>query len=119
MPQSPLGAYVATNGSKLVPLQTDAQGALRASDGGVSVVYNLTAATVVKATPGRCVTVSVIVAGSAAGTANDITTTGAAAVGNQFGTIPNTVGVYTFNWPCLSGIVIVPGTGQTVSVAFN
>lgn len=119
MPQSPLGAYVATGNGKLVPLQTDSQGVLRVSGGGISVVYNLTAATVVKATPGRCVTVSVIVAGSAAGTANDVTNTAGAVVANQFGTIPNTVGVYKFEWPCLSGIVIVPGTGQTVSVAFN
>ena len=119
MPQSPLGAYVATNSGNLVPLQTDAQGALRTSVGGVNVAYRLTAATVVKASPGRCITVSVIVAGTATGTANDVTNTAGVAVANQFGTIPNTVGVYNFEWPCLSGIVIVPGTGQTVSVAFN
>lgn len=119
MPQSPLGAYVATNSGKMVPLQIDNQGALRASAGGASVAYNLTTATVIKATPGRCVSISVIVAGSAAGTANDVTLTAGAVVANQFGTIPNTVGVYEFDWPCLAGIVIVPGTGQTVSVAFN
>lgn len=119
MPQSPLGAYVAVNSGKLVPLQTDGQAILKTSNGGNSVVYNLTAATVVKATPGRCVTVSVIVAGSAAGTANDVTLTADAVVANQFGTIPNAVGIYKFDWPCLSGIVIVPGTDQTVSVAFN
>lgn len=119
MPQSPIGAYVASAGGRLVPLQTDTQGSLKTASGGSSVIYNLTAATVVKATPGRCVTVSVIVAGSAAGTANDVTNTAGAAVANQFGTIPNTVGIYKFDWPCLSGIVVVPGTGQTVSVAFN
>lgn len=80
---------------------------------------NITAATVVKAAPGRVGVVSVIVAGSAVGTVNDILTTGAVAVANQIGTIPNVVGTYTFNWPCAVGIVVVPGTGQTVAVSYT
>lgn len=91
---------------------------LAPSVGGNASALNLTAATVVKATPGMCYTISVIVAGTAPGTANDVATTGAAAVANQFFEIPNTVGVYRMNWPCATAITIVPGTGQTVSVAY-
>ena len=89
------------------------------NNGGIKSALNLTAATVVKATPGRLARVAVIVAGSAAGTLNDITLTASVAAANQFGVIPNTVGVYTFDWPCANGIVVVPGTGQTVSVSYS
>lgn len=76
---------------------------------------NITASTVLKASPGRAVRVSVIVAGSAAGSLNDCATTGAAAASNEVAVIPNTVGVYEIDWPCGTGIVIVPGTGQTLA----
>lgn len=87
--------------------------------GGGSSRLNLTSATAVKATPGYLATITVLVAGSASGTANDVATTGAAAVANQVFTIPNTLGVYNVNFPMAVGIVVVPGTGMTVSVAYN
>lgn len=73
----------------------------------------------VKTGAGVLCKVSVIVAGSAAGTLNDVATVGGAAAANQFGTIPNTVGTYEFDWPCATGIVVVPGTGQTVAVSYS
>ena len=87
--------------------------------GGNRAALNITAAIAVKATPGVFAKVSVIVAGSTAGTLNDVATTGGAAAANQFGTVPNTVGTYTFDWPCGTGIVVVPGTGQTLAVSFS
>ena len=59
-----------------------------------------------------------MVAGSAAGTANDCATTGAAAAANQLATIPAAVGIISVDWPCLAGIVVVPGSGQTLAVSF-
>lgn len=85
----------------------------------VSQQYDITAPTIVKASPGTLWRVSVIVAGSTAGTANDCTTTGAAAVANQIAEIPNTVGEIELQWPCADGIVIVPGTAQTIAVSFS
>ena len=79
---------------------------------------NITAPAVVKATKGYVLKVAVIVAGSTVGTVNDITTTGAAAVANQVFAIPNTVGIYSLDFLCLTGIVVVPGTGMTVTVAY-
>ena len=87
--------------------------------GGNRALLDVTAAAVVKATSGILVSVSVIVAGSATGTVNDVATTGGAAAANQFGTIPNTVGTYTWNWPCGTGIVVVPGAGQTLAVSYS
>ncbi len=85
----------------------------------VSTTLNITAATVIKASIGVINRVSVIVAGSTAGSVNDTTTTGAAATANEVFSIPNTTGVYPVNFPCKKGIVVVPGTGQTIAVAFD
>lgn len=85
--------------------------------GGVRGVFSLTAATVVKSTKGVLFRVSVLVAGSTTGTAYDFNSTTSPT--NAIGVIPNTVGIYEFIWPCLTGIVIVPGTGQTVSVSYE
>lgn len=87
--------------------------------GGTYALLNVAASTVVKAVAGRCIRVSVVTAGSTAGTLNDCATIGAAAVANQFGTIPNTVGTYDFEWPCGTGIVVVTGTGQVVAVSYD
>ena len=80
---------------------------------------NITSATVVKATPGRVFKLSVIVAGAATGTINDCATAGAAAASNQIGTSPTTLGTIDFNWPMATGIVVVPGTGQTLAVTWE
>ena len=88
------------------------------TEGGLSSALNITAATVVKAAKGRLVRINVVVAGSAAGTANDCATTGAVAAANEICAIPNTVGQITLYWPCNTGICITPGTGMTVAVSY-
>ena len=97
----------------------NAIGAESTRGGGVSSTYNLSASTVVKATPGRAIRVSVITAGSTAGTLNDCTTTGAAAASNQIASIPNAVGVIYLDWPTTAGLVYVPGTGQVVAINWD
>ena len=87
---------------------------------GINTKYNISAATVVKATAGQLVTISVITAGSTVGTANDSATTAGAAIGNQIAAIPNTAGsIQLVNWKCANGITIVPGTGQVIAVSYN
>lgn len=86
--------------------------------------YNVAAAAVVKATPGRLAKIVVLTAPSAGSlTANDCATTGAAAIGNEiislaFGAL--TAGqVITLDWPCNTGIVISSvGTGGVYSVSY-
>jgi hypothetical protein len=78
----------------------------------------ITSATVVKASGGYVASVTVIVAGSAPGSVNDVATTGAAAASNQVYVVPNTVGTYAVNFPVSAGIVVVPGTGQTIAIAY-
>jgi hypothetical protein len=80
---------------------------------------NISVATVVKAAPGSIIAVSVVTAGSTVGTINDCATTAAAASTNQVGVAPNAVGVTPFySFPCTTGIVVVPGTGQVLAVGY-
>lgn len=87
---------------------------------GANAVYNLTAATVIKAGPGTLYAVSVVVAGSAAGAVYDSTSTSGNSAANQLGAIPTATGnaPYIYNWNCQHGIVVVPPTGGTVAVSF-
>lgn len=104
-------------------LQADAEGRLlvapQETAAGATPVYDIAAATVVKDAPGQLLGISVITAGSTAGTANDCATTGAAAIGNQLFAIPDTVGFYPVNWACATGIVLVPGTGQVLACVYE
>ncbi|MBR8141215.1 hypothetical protein KDW46_02430 [Burkholderia vietnamiensis] len=86
--------------------------------GGALSALNISAADVVKAAPGTLWRVSVTTAGSAAGAAYDASATSGNTAANLIAAIPNTVGIYYLEWPCANGILIVPGTGQVVSVSY-
>ena len=79
----------------------------------------IAAAVAVKQASGRIQRVQVLVAGSAAGAVYDSVSTSGNSAANQVGVIPNAVGSYLIDMPCLSGIVVVPGTGQTVAVSYD
>lgn len=86
--------------------------------GGNASALNITAATVVKASPGTVFTITVNTAG-AAGAVHDCLTTGAAAAANLVFEIPAVVGIYTLTFPCFVGIVVSPGAAQVVSIAYS
>jgi len=93
---------------------------------GKSSTLNITAAAVVATVPkdfalGQCrlVRVQVLVAGSAGGAAYDSASPTGNTVANQVGAWPNVVGSYLIDMPCLNGICIVPGAGQTVAVSYD
>lgn len=79
---------------------------------------DVTAATVVKSTPGYVVTVNVLVAGAVGAIYDSVSTTGNSAL-NQIAAIPAVVGTYAINFPAKVGIVVAPGAAQVVSVAYN
>lgn len=88
--------------------------------GGTATTLNVTTATVIKSSPGRLFTVSVLVAGSAAGAVYDSTSTSGNTAANQIGVIPDAAGVVNFNaMPTANGIVVAPGTGQTLAVSWS
>ena len=67
----------------------------------------------------RIARVNVLVAGTAPGSVNDAATVALAALANQVFVVPNVAGTYYLDFPMLSGIVITPGTGQTVAVSYD
>lgn len=92
--------------------------------GGNASKLDVTAATVVKATPGTVFRV-VVNAAATAGTFGiyDATTTGGAAASNAIVVAasgwPAAGTVLTLEWPCANGIVVNPGTGGNISVSYT
>jgi len=82
---------------------------------------NITAATVVKATAGTVWAITASVPGSGVGTVNDAASTGAASATNAIAPVPTTGAAIIFQrgWDCANGIVVVPGTGQTISIDYD
>lgn len=87
-------------------------GALLMTDGGSRESLNVTAAGVVKATPGRLckIVISGTVGTGGNYTFNDCASTGAASASNQIASLAGTTAVsgqpITYNWPCLTGLVV-------------
>ena len=84
---------------------------------GKQTAANLSAATLVKATAGRVCTISVTTIGSTLGYIYDSNQVSAPT--NPMFSIANSVYVQVVNMPTSFGIVVVPGTGQVVSVSFS
>ncbi len=112
-----LSTVKTAGGVRATPI-VDAQGNVNVNVGGTASALNVTASTAVKATPGKLVRISVLVAG-AAGAVHDCATTGAAADANKVAVIPAAVGIYELDWPCLIGITYVPGAAQVVSITYQ
>ena len=90
--------------------------------GGISNKFNVTAAGVVKATPGTLYRIVVQAPGTTSGSLvlNDCATTGAAAASNQIISLlysAMSIGqIFELEWPCLVGIVVsaVPTAGSPI-----
>jgi hypothetical protein len=79
----------------------------------------ITAPTVVKNSPGRVCSVSVIVGGAGTGFIYDATSL--TDTTKPLYIIPDTVGLepYVVNLPASFGIVVVPGSGQKITVSYS
>jgi hypothetical protein len=62
---------------------------------------------------------TVTTAGTTAGAIYDANSTGTTSSANLIITVPATVGKIDLNWPTVSGIVYVPGSGQVASISFT
>ena len=80
----------------------------------------ITSATVVKASAGRICSVSIITSGSATGMIYDSATTGTT---SPLWVIPEAAASdgepYVVNLPTSFGLLVVPGTGQKVTVSYS
>ena len=68
---------------------------------------------------GRLVSVSVIVSGSAAGGAYNAASISTAASANEMVSFSTTAGVYPVGTEFVNGLVIKPGSGQTIAVTYT
>jgi len=85
---------------------------------GQKTFFNITTTTVVKATSGRIAKISVVTAGSGAGSIYDAASTGAAGAANEVAVIPATAGVLNIDFPVSNGIVVTPGSGQVLAICY-
>jgi hypothetical protein len=82
---------------------------------GQTSLADISKSTVVKKTAGRIATVSILTAGSTQGVIYDSNSGNK----NPIFIIPNTVGFQFVNFPVSTGILVVPGTGQIVSISYS
>jgi hypothetical protein len=86
---------------------------------GQKTFLNVTATTLVKATPGRIARISVLVAGGTnTGTVYDHPTIAGIGAANAVATIPDAIGSYEIDFPCATGIVVAPGAGNTIAISY-
>lgn len=121
MPQNALLFNVASNSGKGVPLAANSAGVQTTNPAATNRTYNVSAPTVILTGKGTLNGITAITTGSTAGAVYDNAATGGTnTAANQIGVIPDAInGSLIFNWPVTTGIVVVPGTGQTVAVAFT
>jgi hypothetical protein len=124
MAQGPLAATVAVKSGAQAPMSLGVDNNLATQDGGANSKLNMTAANVIKASPGRLrkVVINGVVGTGGTLTINDCATTASAAAANAIMVQPGTIApgtVIELNWPCKVGITIsaVPTGGTPVIAA--
>lgn len=86
---------------------------------GKNTSSTVTSSTLVVAGSGRLVGVSIIVAGTTSGLIHNSATTGGASASNALVATPVTIGFYAVGQRFTNGLVIVPGTGQSINVTYS
>jgi hypothetical protein len=79
----------------------------------------VTSSTLILAGSGRLISFSVVVAGSANGLIYNAGTPSGGTAANALVATPTTVGVYAANMVFTNGLVIAPGTGQSINVTYS
>ena len=86
---------------------------------GTDTFLGISDASLVSDGSGRLVNLIVSVAGSGAGTIHDAASVADADTSNVISIIPTTTGVGQINVPFVNGLVVKPGTGQTVGITYS
>lgn len=86
---------------------------------GTNTSSTVTASTLIISGKGRLVNFSVVVPGSTVGAIyNSLSVSGVTAP-NQLVSVPNVNGVYVCGQIFTNGLVIIPGTGQSINVTYS
>jgi hypothetical protein len=59
-----------------------------------------------------------VAGGTNTGTIYDHATIAGIGAANAVATIPDAIGSYDIDFPCATGIVVNPGTGNTIAISF-
>ena len=86
---------------------------------GTQTSVTVTAATLIYTGSGYLVNFSVVIAGSAAGTINNTNAVGSVSAANALCAVPNTVGIVRAGQVFSTGLVVTPGTGQSINVTYS
>jgi len=101
----------------VVAINNLSQGTLRGL--GTQTSATLTAATAIYVGKGYLVNFAVVVAGSAAGTISNTGAVSTVAAANALCAIPNAIGDGELGQVFSAGLVVTPGTGQSVNVTYS
>jgi hypothetical protein len=101
----------------VVAINNLSQGTLRGL--GTQTSVTVTTATLIYVGAGYLVNFSVVVAGSTAGTISNTGAVATVAAANALCAIPATVGVVKTGQIFSTGLVVTPGTGQSVNVTYS
>jgi len=112
-----LSDLLTTQKNGVIALNNLSQSTLRGL--GTQTSATVTVPTLIVTGAGYLVNFSVLVAGSGAGTINNASSTTTAAAANALCAIPATVGIVKTGQLFTSGLVIVPGTGQSINVTYS
>lgn len=86
---------------------------------GEQTSATVTSSTLIVAGTGRLVSISVVVAGTASGLVYNAATTSLAAAANALAATPTTLGIYMIGQRFSNGLVVAPGTGQSINVTYS
>jgi|GEM_PF-1712725 hypothetical protein len=101
----------------VVAINNLSQGTLRGL--GTQTSVTITTATLIYVGAGYLVNFSVVVAGSTAGTISNTGAVATVAATNALCAIPATVGIVKTGQIFSTGLVVTPGTGQSVNVTYS
>jgi hypothetical protein len=86
---------------------------------GTQTSSTITSATVIYVGKGYLVNFSVVVAGTTAGTISNTDSISTVAASNALCAIPATLGIVKLGQVFSTGLVVTPGTGQSVNVTYS
>lgn len=112
-----LSDILTTQKNGVVAVNTLGQATLRGL--GTATSTTVTAATLVVTGKGYLVSFAVVVAGSATGLISNYTSTTSVPASSALAATPATIGVYPCGQVFSSGLVITPGTGQSINVTYS
>jgi len=101
----------------VVAINNLSQGTLRGL--GTQTSATITAATVIYVGKGYLVNFAVVVAGATAGTISNTGAVSTVAAANALCVVPNTIGIVNVGQVFSTGLVVTPGTGQSINVTYS